>query len=36
MASEITSATVFVSSTSTASASRPRPLVITNRLSFNL
>jgi len=36
MASEITSATVFVSSTSTTSASRPRPPATTNRQSFNL
>jgi hypothetical protein len=36
MASEITSATVFVSRISTAKASRPRPLAPTNRQSFNL
>ena len=36
MASMITSATVFVSSTSTTSASRPRPPATTNRQSFNL
>ena len=36
MASVITSATVFVSTMTLASASRPRPLAITNRQSFNL
>jgi hypothetical protein len=36
MASEIMSATVFVSSTSTTSASRPRPPATTNRQRFNL
>jgi hypothetical protein len=36
MASVITSATVFVSTMTAASASRPRPLAITNRQSFNL
>jgi len=36
MASVITSATVFVSTLSTASASRPRPLAKTNRESVDL
>jgi len=36
MASVITSATVSVSTMSTANASRPRPLAPTNRQSFNL
>ena len=36
MASVITSATVFVSTMSTASASRPKPLAKTNRESVNL
>ena len=36
MASEITSATVFASTMSTANASRPRPLAKTNRQSLNL
>ena len=36
MASVITSATAFVSTISTASVSRPRPLAATNRESFNL
>lgn len=36
MASVITSATVFVTTMTAASASRPRPLTITNRQSFNL
>ena len=36
MASEITSATVFVSRISAANASRPRPLAPTDRQSVNL
>ena len=36
MASVITSVTAFVSTISTASVSRPRPLAATNRESFNL
>ena len=36
MASVIASATVFVSTMTAASASRPRPLATTDRQSFNL
>ena len=36
MASVITSATLFVSTTNAASTSRPRPLATTDRQSFNL